>query len=151
VAIAPYFGIMPNDLARVRSMTPDQLMRELEANGIPAVVNEVRQHVSIARQYSLPVIAYEGGQSLGTSGGGTLQGDATLEALFDAVNRDARFGQLYSRYLQSWSDAGGGLFVHYTNCFGYGRFGRFGSLEYIGQRRDEAPKFDALQRWIVGR
>jgi hypothetical protein len=151
VAIAPYFGILPNDLGRVQRMSPAELLRDLETNSIPAVMNQVRQQVSIARQYGMPVIAYEGGQSLVTQGGGALQGDPTLEALFDAVNRDGGVGPLYSRYLQSWSDAGGGLFVHYQNCLGYGRFGRFGSLEYISQPREEAPKFDALQRWIEGR
>ena len=151
IAIAPYFGILPNDLARVRGMTPEQLMRDLETNSIPSVMNQVRQQVAIGGRYRLPVIAYEGGQHLVTSGGGSLQGDSALESLFDAVNRDLRLGPLYSRYLQAWSDAGGGLFVHYTNCNGYGRFGRFGSLEYIDQQRDQAPKFDALQRWIEGR
>jgi len=41
--------------------------------------------------------------------------------------------------------------MHYTNCNGYGLFGRFGSLEYIDQPRAEAPKYDALQRWLEGR
>ena len=41
--------------------------------------------------------------------------------------------------------------MHYTNCNIYGIFGRFGSLEYIGQPRAEAPKYDAIQRWIEGR
>jgi len=82
---------------------------------------------------------------------GALQGDATLEALFDAVNRDQCFGALYSRYLQNWSDVGGGLFTHYTNCNRYGLFGRFGSLAYMDQPRAEAPKYDAIQRWLEGR
>jgi hypothetical protein len=151
IAVAPYFGILPNDLGRVQRMSVSDLMRDLESNSIPTVMNQVRQHVSIGRTYGLPVIAYEGGQSLGTSGGGALQGDATLEALFDAVNRDPGFGILYSRYLQAWQDAGAGLFIHYSNCFGYGPFGRFGSLEYIDQPRETAPKYDALQRWIEGR
>jgi len=151
IAIAPYFGVPANDLARVRSMTADELLRDVEASSVPAVMNQVRQHVAIGRQQQLPVIAYEGGQHLVTWGAGALQGDPTLEALFDAVNRDPRFGALYSRYLQNWSDAGGGLFMHYTNCNVYGLFGRFGSLEYLDQPRAEAPKYDALQRWMEGR
>jgi len=151
IAIAPYFGIPATDLARVRSMTVDDLLRELEATSVPAVMNQVRQHVAIGRQQQLPVIAYEGGQHLVTWGAGPLQGDPRLEALFDAVNRDPRFGALYSRYLQNWADAGGGLFMHYMNCNVYGLFGRFGSLEYLDQPRTDAPKYDALQRWMEGR
>jgi len=32
-----------------------------------------------------------------------------------------------------------------------GCFGRFGSLGYIDQPRAEAPKYDAIQRWLEGR
>jgi hypothetical protein len=151
IAIAPYFGIQPNDLGRVRSMSVDDLLRDLEATAVPSVMNQVRQHVAIGRQLQIPVIAYEGGQHLVTWNAGAMQGDATLEALFDAVNRDPRFGALYSRYLQNWADVGGGLFMHYTNCNGYGLLGRFGALEYINQPRAEAPKYDAIQRWLEGR
>ena len=57
-------------------------------------------------------------------------------------------GSVYTRWLQGWSDAGGGIPFHHTNCFGISRFGRFGSLEYIAQPRSDAPKYEALQRWI---
>ena len=36
------------------------------------------------------------------------------------------------------------------NCEGYGKHGRWGALEYITQPRAEAPKFDALMRFIEG-
>jgi hypothetical protein len=157
IAIAPYFGVLGQaELQRVQNFTPQQLMDDLENNqtapgGVPTVMNQVMQHVAIAQQFHIPVVAYEGGQSLGTVGGGSLQGDATLEALFLAVNRDPAFGQLYSRYLQRWSDTTGGvLFNHYTNCLRYGPSAYFGSLEFINQPRAAAPKYDALQRWIEG-
>ena len=151
VAVAPYFGIFPNDLARVRNMTPGQLLADMAANAVPTEIAHVRQHITVAKQYGLQVISYEGGQSLTTSGGGPLQGDAQLEALFDATNRDAGFVPLYAGYLQQWNDTGAGLFMHYSNCFRYGGSGgRFGSLEYIHQPRSEAPKYDALQKWMEG-
>ena len=42
--------------------------------------------------------------------------------------------------------------MHFTNCgvYGTGAAGRFGSLEYMDQPRESAPKYDALQRWIEG-
>jgi hypothetical protein len=151
VAVAPYFGIFPGDLARVRNMTPEQLLADMAANAVPTEISHVRQHITAAKPYGLPVISYEGGQSLTTSGGGPLQGDPQLEALFDATNRDLAFGPLYSSYLQQWNDTGAGLFMHYSNCFRYGGSGgRFGSLEYINQPRNQAPKYDALQKWIEG-
>ena len=133
------------------SVAPNSPSARPSASAVPAVMNQVRQHVTIGRQLQLPVIAYEGGQHLVTWNAGAMQGDAALEALFDAVNRDPRFGALYSRYLQNWADVGGGLFMHYTNCNGYGLLGRFGALEYLNQPRAEAPKYDAIQRWLEGR
>ena len=151
IAIALYFGIQPTEPGRVRSMSVDDLRRDLEATRVPSVMNQVRQHVTIGRRMHIPVVACEGGQHLVTWNAGALQGDATLEALFDAVNRDQRFEALYSRYLQNWPEVGGGLFMHDTNCNRYGLFGRFGSLENIDQPRAEAPKYDAIQRRARGR
>jgi hypothetical protein len=59
-------------------------------------------------------------------------------------------GALYARYLADWGDAGGQLFMHFTNCAAYNRYGRFGSLEYQDQPREDAPKYDALQRYLEG-
>jgi hypothetical protein len=42
--------------------------------------------------------------------------------------------------------------MHMGNCaaFDRGGLGFFGSLEYLTQPRAEAPKYDALQRWMEG-
>jgi hypothetical protein len=156
IAIAPYFGVCPEDLSRVQNMTPGELMNDLETNqtsvcAIPSVLRQVGVQIGIGKKYGIPVLSYEGGQSLTTSGAGALQGDPTLEKLFDATNRDPNIGSLYSRFLQALNDSGLTLLNHYTNCFRYGGpGGRFGSLEYIDQSRSKAPKYDALQRWIEG-
>lgn len=68
--------------------------------------------------------------------------------LFYAANRDQRMGALYSRYLKDWADAGGGLVVHFMLCGAFSREGRFGAIEYLGQPREQAPKFDALLRFM---
>lgn len=39
---------------------------------------------------------------------------------------------------------GVGLFVHFMLCGAFSREGRFGALEYLGQPRAQAPKYDAL-------
>ncbi|MBI3967261.1 MAG: cellulose-binding protein [Chloroflexi bacterium] len=148
VAIAPYFGINVADQERARGMTLDQLFSELESRSLPQARRFAQDHLTITRRYGLPLVAYEGGQHL--VGVGQMQTDPTLNALYDAANRDPRMGTLYSRYLQDWNDAGGQLFMHLTNCFANSRYGRFGSLEYIDQPREQAPKYDALQRWIEG-
>ncbi|MBI3271872.1 MAG: DJ-1/PfpI family protein [Planctomycetes bacterium] len=150
LAIAPYFGVQTGtsqDQARVAAMSVDALFAELMNVSEPQTMDWVRQQLAVAQRYRLPLISYEGGQHL--VGVNAAQNDPAINALFDQANRDARMGPLYTRYLTDWAAAtGGGLFMHLTNCGGYGRYGRFGSLETLDQPRAQAPKFDALQRYL---
>lgn len=152
LAIGPYFG---TDLAadaagveRVRKMTLDELMRELQASSLPKAREQMLAHAAVARKYGLPMIAYEGGQHLWNMSG---QAAPEVDALFTAANRDPRMGALYTRYLNDWAEAGGGLFMHELDCGNFEGAGNWGALEYLTQPRAEAPKFDALQRFIEGR
>lgn len=43
-----------------------------------------------------------------------------------------------------------GLFVHLLDCGSFKGAGNWGALEYLGQPRSEAPKYDALKRFIEG-
>jgi hypothetical protein len=101
-------------------------------------------HAAVARKYGLPMIAYEGGQHLWD-----MEGKAPeAQALFNAANRDPRMGALYARYLKDWTQAGGGLFTHELDCARCDNGGCWGAVEYLGQLRSEAPKFDALRRFM---
>lgn len=153
LAIAPYFGYeigLPENESRVQRLTKDELLKEIETIWIPKAIEYTVKQAEIARRYRLPVIAYEGGQHL--LGISPVEKNKRVNALFDAANRDPRMGLLYTRYLESWSRVTGGqLFVHLLDCGGYGEHGRWGSLEYIDQPRSQAPKYDAIQRWIEGK
>lgn len=151
VAIGPYFG---TDLAadaagaaRIGKLSLDELMRELETASLPKAKAQMLAHAAAARKYGLPLIAYEGGQHLWNMSGQSAPG---LDALFNAANRDSRMGALYSRYLNDWTEAGGGPFMHLLDCGNFENAGNWGALEYLTQPRAEAPKFDALQRFIEG-
>jgi len=152
VAIGPYFGTdLAADAAGVahtRKMNLDELMRELERSSLPKARAQMLAHAAVARKYRLPMIAYEGGQHLWNMSG---QEDPGLNALFYKANRDPRMGALYSRYLKDWTEAGGGLFMHELDCGSFPDAGNWGALEHITQPRNEAPKFDAIQRFIEGR
>jgi hypothetical protein len=149
LAIAPYFGLSPRNLERARGMSVGELMQELETDGVPAALESVVLHRAVARKYGIALVAYEAGQHL--VGVGPFINDPAVNALFDAAYRDPRMGTLYTRYLSGWTEAGGGLLMHFTHVTSYRKFGRFGSLEYMTQPRSEAPKYDALQRFIEGR
>ena len=130
----------------MKSMNVDALMRELESVALPQSKDFMIKQKAVADKYHVSLVAYEAGQHL--VGVGPDQNDATLNALFDAANRDPRMGSLYTRYLNDWADAGGGLLMHFTHCAAYSKFGRFGSLEYMTQPRSHAPKYDALLRFL---
>lgn len=149
VAIGPYFGTElaadAEAVSRIGKLTLDELMRELESVALPEAKAQMLTHAAIARKYGLPIIAYEGGQHLWNTSGQEAPG---LDALFYAANRDPRMGALYSRYLNDWAEAGGGLFMHLLDCGNFENAGNWGALEYLNQPRTEAPKYDALLRFM---
>lgn len=147
LAIAPYFGYElandPQAVAKTLKMSLDELLGEVENGALPRAKAEMQGAAAAARKHGLPLLAYEGGQHLVDIGADAE--NPALNALFGAANRDPRMGKIYARYLQDWQDAGGGLFLHFLSCGG-----RFGALEYLTQPRAEAPKFDAIHRFIEG-
>lgn len=149
LAIAPYFAVGPREFDRVRTMHVDQLMDLLGSDALPQAKGQMTRQMEIARKYGVSLIAYEAGQHL--AGVGAALDDAALNALFDAANRDSRMGALYTRYLNDWAEAGGGLLMHFTHVSAMRKFGRWGALEYMLQPRAQAPKYDALQRFIEDR
>src|SRR5205085_6123994 len=100
-------------------MTLDDLFRLLETMILPRTKDLVSQQLAVAQRHGVQLVAYEGGQSL--VGVGPLGSDPAINALFDAANRDPRMGALYTRYFADWGDAGGQLFMHFTNCASYNR------------------------------
>jgi hypothetical protein len=152
LAAAPYFGVRLPNMPRIVGMDLDQLFAELSNVSLPEARLTMQWQMDAAQRYGLPLIAYEGGQHLTTIG--PYERDDAMNALFQAANRDPRMGALYDRYLRDWDEVSGhGLFLHLGNCAASDRggLGYFGSLEYLAQPRAEAPKYDALQRWIEGR
>jgi hypothetical protein len=75
--------------------------------------------------------------------------NSAINQLFDEFNRDKRMGRLYHRLFSAWRNCGGRLFVHFNNCRLYDEFGLWDALEYLEQRRSDAPKFDAIQTFIA--
>jgi hypothetical protein len=147
LAIAPYLDVRPVEQDKIVGMNLDQLFNEINTVIEPQMMTAVRMHADLARAAHVSLVAYEGGQSLTALG--RMQTDPALNALYDAANRDPRMRDVYGRYLQDWSDVSGGqIFMHFTHCSRWDQYGRFGSLEYLGQPRSQAPKYDALLRWM---
>jgi hypothetical protein len=149
LAIAPYFGGRlgsPDEEKRVARMNLDQLFAELRNKSLPDSAQWAADQAKVAKEFSLDLVAYEGGQHL--TGVGPSTDNDKINELFDAANRDPRMKAIYTKYLSDWRQAGGKLFVHFSSCSRMSKWGRWGALESMAQRRGTAPKFDALQEFI---
>ena len=101
IAGAPYFNLGARQIEA--GLGTDDVLAAL-AGSIDnlATVNRFADNHDIARRYALPFLAYEGGSD--TFGPGSLAAKADASA-------DPRMEGLCRRYLQTWFDSGGGLFM----------------------------------------
>jgi len=106
----------------------------------------IDQNKSVAQQFGLALVAYEGGQHL--VGTGSAANNQRITKLFTQANRDERMESLYLNYLQGWSSRGGGVFMHFTDISDYSVYGSWGALEEIGQV--SSPKYNALWKYSLG-
>ncbi|MBI4739989.1 MAG: fibronectin type III domain-containing protein [Betaproteobacteria bacterium] len=167
LAIAPYFGGYISQAAFQSTVgnwfqEPDgglgSLFREINNGLLPRVNNQplaalqqiymgIDANKAVANTYGLPLIAYEGGQELSTAGNDPFKTSA--QNLFATANRDARMGAAYTAMFNYWKQAGGGLFTVYDSTAVYSATrGNSALLEYQGQPRTQAPKYDAALSFI---
>lgn len=149
VAIAPYIDVRPTDTqaAVIRTMTVDQFFRDqLEAVWLPRALQFMTNQATEASRRGKILVAYEGGQSFIPLG--TYARDPELNALFNAVTRDPRMYEVYTRYFNHWKNVGGRDFMHFTHIAKVGD-GGFGALEYNTQPISEAHKYRAIVDWVA--
>jgi hypothetical protein len=164
LSIAPYFGYQVGSLENETTLNNwtqesdgglNKLFQELETGGLLPVsptggaLNEVNSwissHAALAEAEGLGLTAYEAGQHLAVHP--AMYGNAAIVNLFSQANRDPRMGEIYDRYLQMWSDLGGGLMMNYTDIGATSMYGSWGSLEHLYQ--DSSPKWDALTGFLA--
>ncbi len=148
LAVAPYVGLLPgpDDAPAIARAGLDALLERSRDEVLPEALGWVREHAEIARRHGLELVAYEAGQHyVGVDG---AQDDESLNALFDRFNRSPAIGEVYTAMLEGWVAAGGGWLNHFVDVSGYSKWGRWGALEYASQPRAEAPKYDALLRFV---
>ncbi|MFN7023921.1 MAG: hypothetical protein ACK4QP_05260 [Pseudorhizobium sp.] len=149
LAIAPYFGGglgSPERAPEVRNWGLERLFTTLELEIETDNRQQIAAQAAIARDYGLPLYAYEGGQHLVGHGG--AENDDRLTQLFVAANRDSRMGHLYKRHLRVWQQEGGDLYALFASMGEPSKWGSWGLLEYEGDRR---PKWEAVQDMLAGR
>jgi len=147
-AIAPYFYATPETLRKAK--TVDDVFASVVSTwsnyGLPASIKQIKKQVQLTQEFGVELLAYEGGQHLVDWETRTVE--AHPNPLLYEANRDPRMGQLYTRYLNAWREAGGKTFVHFSAPRIYSWYGSWGAKEYITQPRSQAPKYDALLKYI---
>ena len=148
VAIAPYFGqtARPENTDELVGMNVDALVKQVKEQTLPKTIADIKEQAGLAAEHQLPLVAYEGGPAFDATFG--AENNDRINALFDAINRDPRLAAMYIELLNAWKGAGAQLFVNYTSCDPFSKWGRFGLLEYVTQPREDAPKYDAIQTYI---
>jgi hypothetical protein len=112
-----------------------------ESRSLGVILEEVRYHAKVAKQYGLELVAYEGGQHLAGFFG--VENDEQLTNFFIALNRHPNMYQLYRDLLLGWQQAGGKAFAHYSDIGQPTKWGSWGALEYASQSQT-TPKYQAL-------
>jgi hypothetical protein len=171
VAIAPYFGsyiATPTFQPTVQSwmaMADGGLSKVFEEintgilprnptpgtgaplSGLSQVLATMTSHKPIATNHGVKLITYEGGNELAATGTDSYQ--TSLQTLFAAANRDPRMGPVYKTMFDGWKAAGGDLYVAFESTGAYtSSRGNSAYLEYQGQARGTAPKYDAALTFI---
>jgi len=162
VAIAPYFGFQApstwSSLPQATALT--NIFTEFNTGGLISgdypggVLKQVAaEEAAIAQAlapYKLPLIGYEGGQSL--VGFSTYQNGSTIVNDYIAANRDIRMGADYTTYLNNWKSSGGQMIALYEDISGAGQYGEFGALESfmdtVSPLSSAPAKWQAIQNFI---
>jgi hypothetical protein len=169
VAIAPYFGwpATQTPLAWVTqdsSTLVDNIFKQFDQGGF--ITNrytgfsggalQQQSDAEVAYQktlapYHLPLIAYEGGQSM--LGSSLYPDGSAVENAYIAANRDSRMAAVYTTALENWKANGGRTYVIFNDIHAPSKYGEWGALESfmdtVSPLSSAPPKWQAIQNFIA--
>jgi hypothetical protein len=146
VAVAPYFGNFPAQKSLLAAVDGghEQLFQAIDSDLSQVAKGEVQDKTYLAR-YNLPIIAYEGGQSL-------VSNDSAMLSLYIAANRSPSMATAYTTAFKDWKSNGGQLYVVYSDITKPSQYGEFGALESfmdtVNPLSSAPPKWQAIQKFI---
>jgi hypothetical protein len=151
IAIGPYVSAHPKVLRKAKNVD-DVFAAMMDKNskwGMKSILSYIKRQQTVANSFGVDLVAYEGGQHL--VDWDTRKVDEHPNPLLYAANRDPRMGIVYDELLSGWQRAGGKLFVAFSAPRIYSWYGSWGVKEHIRQARADAPKYDALLRYLESR
>lgn len=160
-AITGYFGSslgIPSNVSQVESWVNDgdrgveKAFQSLNKGGLiqkdedslPQLNDLFLYHAKVAKERGLQLVAYEGGQHL--AGRKEVVNNEKISQFFIALNRHPEMYNLYIKLFNNWKQAGGTVFMHFSDIGKPTKWGSWGSLEYLAQ--ESSPKFDALMNFL---
>jgi hypothetical protein len=108
---------------------------------LDALAGILAQHAALAEDNGLTLVAYEGGAHL-TPSSYTGADQATMMEFIGRLMNDPRMGDLYTRMVDDFHDAGGEMLVAFSDAGTNAKSGYWGVLDNIYQ--DSSPRYDAL-------
>lgn len=137
LAVAPYFGDVPNDIAGEGRQRVEGILAKT-----PFYINQAigwaKANKLVASKYGVRLIAYEGGP------GFTAFQPQMVKDVVDATH-DERFYALYKGFLDRWRKEIGGEFVLFDST----NIGLWAHLNYTGQPWTATPKMRAVTDFIA--
>ena len=151
IAIGPYVSAHPKVLRKAKNVDDifKAMLDKKSKWGMNSIISYIQNQEKVAKSFGVDLVAYEGGQHL--VDWDTRRVDEDPNPLLYAANRDPRMGIIYDQLLRAWNRAGGKLFTAFSAPRIYSWYGSWGVKEYITQPRSEAPKYDALLRYLNNR
>jgi hypothetical protein len=132
---APYVTVNNDDAGTRAGLTLDTIFSEMTSYAEVNVHTWMKAFSKLASDNGLKMVAYEGGQHLY----GTGSTDAKVAAQLDPRMKDV----LLLNYA-NWYASGGDLFVYYTLCSSWDRYGSWGLSPDITS--EAGPKWDAIRQ-----
>jgi hypothetical protein len=150
LAIAPYLScnVSPGgkpSVAEAEGWTVDQALDYLEKTALPQATGWIREQKQVADRHGLRLLAYEGGQHMvGVAGG---ENNERLTKILQAANAHPRMAEIYAKYYDAWTAAGGGLFCYFSSVSQWSKWGSWGIHQFYDDDPGRSPKFTATMRW----
>ena len=148
LAIAPYIG--GNTRGFRESETVDDIFHlltdEKSYRSLDKVIDEIKKHAKLAKDFGVSLVAYEGGQGL--VDWATRDYMQHPNPLFFGANRDPRMADLYDKIYAEWRDLGADLFVAFSAPRSCNADGCWGLKEHIRKDLDDSPKLKASLDFI---
>ena len=153
VAIAPYFAYVHAQTSWLSAADGGltSLFDAINGGDLQQASHTEAVFKQALAPYHLPLIAYEGGQTLVSSQSNDPTG--AIKRLYIAANRDPRMGAAYAAALNNWKSNGGQIYTLYADISRPGEFGEWGALESVWDTISplaKAPaKWQAIQNFIT--